>query len=83
MQTGMSKETGKCKHHTNMTSGARSAVSPGAIRDFKIRDATAVRRGRKKIFTEVTYCACSSRHPDGMPSRRERGFANFDVLYKT
>ena len=53
------------------------------IRDLKIRDATAVRRGRKKIFKEVTYCACSHHRPDVTMSRRERGFGNFDVLYKT
>ena len=51
--------------------------------DFKIRDPTTVRRGRKWIFKEVTYCACSRRRPDGITSRRERGFGNFDVLYKT
>ena len=38
-------------------------------RDFKIRDATAVRRDRKWIFKEVTYCACSRRRPDGITSR--------------
>ena len=51
--------------------------------DFKIRDATAVRRSRKYIFKEVTYCACSRRRSDCIASRRERGFGNFDVLYKT
>ena len=56
---------------------------------LKIRDATAVRRDRKSIFkevTEVTYFACSRRRPDGIDGitpRRERGFGNFDVLYKT
>ena len=60
-----------------------NARQNSAVRDFKIRDATAVRRGRKWIFKEVTYCACSRRRPDGITSSRERGFANFDVLYKT
>ena len=53
-----------------------------SIRDFKIWDATAVRRGRKWI-SKMTYCACSRRRSDGITSRREREFGNFDVLYKT
>ena len=53
------------------------------IRVLKIRDATSVRRGRKKILKEVTYCACSHHRPDVITSRRERGFGNFDVLFKT
>ena len=52
-------------------------------RDFKIRDATAVRRDRKKIFKEETCCACSRSRPGVTTSRRERGFHEFDVLYKT
>ena len=41
-------------------------------RDFKIRDATAVRRGRKLIFKEVTYCTCSRHRPDGLNRAEKR-----------
>ena len=53
------------------------------IRDFKIWDATAVRCSQKWIFKEETYYACSSRCPNGIKFRQERGFARFDILSKT